>query len=211
MQYCAAFFASVVLPASAAASSSVQQSPIFTQQDYLNAIAARKAVLATGAPDCSLQYSSFYEFEAKQQNGSLNFIFTANVTEIAYARAAVPRMTVFYDATGAFWINKPLVNNTFVGLTLRSDYQAAWASLWITTIQPLVADGIVTGIWLGDEVGAEDAVCPPAKAFVWLIYGWGHVNVGLDIAITCYSLLSLNPYICTLCRYAGTASRTHSW
>lgn len=99
--------------------------------------------------NCSLRYHSFYQSDVASQNGSLNVIFTANTTQILAAAAAVPRVGVLYDITGSLWVARPPVNNSYFGITLRSDYASAVALAWNTTVAPLVAQGLIFGFWMG--------------------------------------------------------------
>jgi hypothetical protein len=56
---------------------------------------------ALQASSCSLRYQGFYNGQVAMQTGSLNFIFSGNETEIERAYAAVPRVGVLFDMTGA--------------------------------------------------------------------------------------------------------------
>jgi hypothetical protein len=119
---------------------------------YESSLRNRKTELAASAPSCSLQYSSFYEPNITVQVGSLNFVCTNILSEISAAFASEPPIRTLYDCFDTFFTTRPYVNGSYYGYELRADYESAWNTTWVNNILPLVSEGSVFGIWLGDEV-----------------------------------------------------------
>lgn len=96
--------------------------------------------------DCTLSQMGWYYPDLIAQNGTINFAMLNDPTDIANARASVPPVKVLYDTSAA------AIDTSAQPWKFMPNWQAVLQQLWASTIQPLVAQGVVVGFFLGDEL-----------------------------------------------------------